>query len=135
MILTPARPADETQLDELIVYAKDVLHVFDRGYFNFEKFDAYSGNGIKFATRTKNNTVVNVIEELPVASSSSITRHAIVTIGKMKNHLQLVETTDSNGNEIRIVCNDAKRLFAETLAQYEIGDVLHLDNLTYDPLI
>lgn len=53
IILTPARPADETQLDELIVCAKDVLHVFDRGYFNFEKFEAYSVNGIKFATRIK----------------------------------------------------------------------------------
>jgi hypothetical protein len=117
MILTPARPADETQLDELIVYAKDVLHVFDRGYFNFEKFDAYSAAGIKFATRIKNNTVVNVIEELPMDPASPITRHAIVTIGKMKNPLQLVETTDSNGNNIRIVCNDAKR------SAQEISDI------------
>jgi hypothetical protein len=241
IILSPARPADETQLDELIVYLKDVLHVFDRGYFNFVKFDAYSEKGIKFATRIKSNTVVNAIEELPVDPPSPITRHAIVTIGKMKNRLQLVETTDSNGNKIRIVCNDAKRsaqeisdiyrsrwkielffkwikqhlviktlygksenavfnqvylamitfcltilmknkigfkgtllgmlrwvkdcydqsmatfvsevrkeperqssgrrrsdyerIFAETLAQYETGDVLHLDDLTYDPFI
>ncbi|HHU20794.1 MAG TPA: IS4 family transposase [Bacilli bacterium] len=241
MILTPARPADETRLDELIVYTKDVLHVFDRGYFNFVKFDTYSKKGIRFATRIKSNTVVNIIEELPVDASSHITRHAIVTLGKMKNQLQLVETMDSNGNKIRIVCNDAKRsaleisdiyrnrwkielffkwvkqhlvikkfygksenavynqvylamitfcliilmkqkvgfkgtllemlrwvrdcynqsmttfvlevrkeperkssgrrrwdsdrIFAETLAQYETGDILHLDNLTYDPLV
>ncbi|MFC3018567.1 DUF4372 domain-containing protein, partial [Virgibacillus litoralis] len=38
MIVTPARPADETQLDALIVPDKNALHVFDRGYFNFEKF-------------------------------------------------------------------------------------------------
>jgi len=62
MILTPARPADETRLDELIVYTKDVLHVFDRGYFNFVKFDTYSKKGIRFATRIKSNTVVNIIE-------------------------------------------------------------------------
>lgn len=65
----------------------------------------------------KNNTVVNVIEELPVNLDSSVTRHAVVTIGKMKNQLQLIETTDSNGNEIRIVCNDAKR------SAQEIGDI------------
>src|SRR5690606_3518979 len=38
LIITPARPADETQLDALIVIDKDALHVFDRGYYNFEKF-------------------------------------------------------------------------------------------------
>ncbi len=117
MILTPARPADETRLDELIVYTKDVLHVFDRGYFNFVKFDTYSKKGIRFATRIKSNTVVNIIEELPVDASSPITRHAIVTLGKMKNQLQLVETMDSNGNKIRIVCNDAKR------SALEISDI------------
>lgn len=30
---------------------------------------------------------------------------------------------------------DNDRIFAETLAQYETGDVFHLNNLTYDPLI
>lgn len=113
VIPTPARPADETQLDALIVPDKDVLHVYDRGYFNFKKFDGYSEKGIKFATRIKANTIVHVIEELPVDASSPITRHAIVTIGTMKNQLQLVETFDSNGNKICIVCNDAKRSATE----------------------
>lgn len=108
MILTPARPADETQLDALIVVDKNALHVFDRGYFNFKKFDAYCDDGIRFVTRIKSNTVIHVIEELPVDASSPITRHAIVKIGNMKNPLQLVETIDSEGNKISIVCNDAK---------------------------
>ncbi|WP_077705160.1 transposase [Virgibacillus dokdonensis] len=30
---------------------------------------------------------------------------------------------------------DNERIFAETLAQYETGDVLHLDDLTYDPFV
>src|SRR5699024_1621737 len=117
MIPTPARPADETQLDALIVPDKDVLNVFDRGYFNFIKFDVYCDNGIRFVTRIKINTVVHVIEELPVDPSSPITRHAIVKIGNMKNTLQLVETIDSEGNKIRIVCNDAK------VSAQEISDV------------
>ncbi|WP_077302809.1 IS4 family transposase [Virgibacillus pantothenticus] len=84
VIPTPARPADETQLDTLIVHDKDVLNVFDRGYFNFKTYDAYCETGIKFATRIKANTIVHVIEELPVDASSPITRHAIAKIGIMK---------------------------------------------------
>ncbi|AUJ24850.1 IS4 family transposase [Virgibacillus dokdonensis] len=113
IIPTPARPADETKLDALIMPDEDVLNVFDRGYFNFKKFDAYSAEGIKFATRLKTNTLVHVIEDLPVEDASPITRHAIVKIGNMKNYLQLVETSDSEGNKIRIVCNDASRSAAE----------------------
>ena len=109
VILTPARPADETQLvDALIVLDKNVLHVFDRGYFNFKKFDTYCAEGIRFVTRIKTNTVVHVIEELPVDDVSPITRHAIVKIGNMKHPLQLIESINSEGNMIRIVCNDAK---------------------------
>lgn len=108
MILTPARPADETQLDALIVPDKNALHVFDRGYFNFKKFDTYCENGIRFVTRIKSNTIVTVVKELPVDSSSLITRDAIVKIGNMKHSLRLIETLDSEGNKISIVCSDLK---------------------------
>lgn len=108
MILTPARPADETQLDTLIVPDKDALHVFDRGYFNFTKFSSYCEQGIRFVTRTKSNTIVNVIEELELPSdpSSTIIRDAIVTIGMMEHPLRLIETLDNDGNKISVVCND-----------------------------
>ncbi|MBP1950972.1 IS4 family transposase [Virgibacillus litoralis] len=108
VILTPARPADETQLDALIVPDKHALHVFDRGYFDFKKFDFYCAEGIRFVTRIKTNTVVHVIEELPVNPSSSILRDAVVKIGKMKHPLRLIEALDSEGAKISIVCNDAK---------------------------
>lgn len=108
VILTPARPADETQLDALIVPDKNAIHIFDRGYFNFEKFDSYCAEGIRFVTRIKTNTVVHVIEELPVDPTSTILRDAVVKIGKMKHPLRLIEALDSEGNKISIVCNDAK---------------------------
>jgi hypothetical protein len=60
MILTPARLADETQLDYVIVLDKNILHIFDRSYFNLHKFDLYCENAIRFVTRIKNNTVVHV---------------------------------------------------------------------------
>src|SRR5690625_7807598 len=72
MILTPARPADETQLDSLIVPDEHALHVFDRGYFNFNKFDDYCEYNIRFVTRINSNTIVCDIEEFPVTSSSLI---------------------------------------------------------------
>lgn len=106
VITTPARPADVTQLDTLII-DKNALHVFDRGYFDFFKFENYCANGIRFATRIKVNTVLHVIEELPIDPSSAITRDAIVKIGAIKYPLHLVETLDSEGNKISIVCNDA----------------------------
>jgi hypothetical protein len=107
LIVTPARPADVTQLDALIVQETDALHVFDRGYFDFEKFDYYCNQGIRFVTRLKENTIIEVIEEVPVSSDSGILREAVVKIGKMKNPLRLVETTDTQGNIIRIIMNDA----------------------------
>lgn len=107
-IITPARPADMTQLAPLIVHGKDALHVFDRGYFDFDTFDKYCEEGIRFCTRLKENTIIHVIEEVPTEANSAIHREAVVTIGKMKNPLRLVETADSQGNPIKIVMNDAK---------------------------
>lgn len=108
IIITPARPADVTQLDSLMIIDKDALHVFDRGYFDFDKFDGYCRNNIRFCTRIKDNTIIHVIEELPVDPSSNIYREAIVRLGKMIHPVRLVETKDSQGNPISIIVNDAK---------------------------
>lgn len=108
MIVTSARPADVTQLDALIVEEQGALHVFDRGYFDFEKFDEYCAKRIRSVTRLKENTVIQVIDEVPVDPGSAIIREAVVKIGKMKHPLRLVETKDTQGNLIRIVMNDAK---------------------------
>lgn len=58
IIVTPARPVDVTQLDALMIIEKDALHVFDRGYFDFEKFDEYCKHNVRFCTRIKENTVI-----------------------------------------------------------------------------
>lgn len=95
IILTPARPADSTQMDALVVNEMDALNVFDRGYFDFEKFDEYCKKSVRFCTRIKENTLIHVIEELPVDPESTIQREAIVKLGKMEYPLRLVETLDS----------------------------------------
>lgn len=108
LIITPARPSDLSQLDPLIVNEKGAIHVFDRGYFDFSKFEDYCTKGIRFVTRIKENTVIRVIEEVPVPPDSSILREAVVFLGKMKHPLRLIETVDSEGNRIEIIINDAK---------------------------
>lgn len=118
IITTPARPADATQLDRLMVIEKDALHVFDRGYFNFKKFDEYCGNNIRFCTRIKDNTIIHVIEELPVDPSSNVVREAMVKIGKMEHPLRLIESLDTQGNTIKIVINDAKMTAQEVSDLY-----------------
>ncbi|WP_066414659.1 transposase [Sutcliffiella cohnii] len=108
IIITPAKPADVTQLDGLMVIDHDALHVFDRGYFDFKKFDEYCCNNIRFCTRIKDNTIIHVIEELSVDPSTGISREAIIKLGKMKYPVRLIETKDSQGNTLAIIINDAK---------------------------
>lgn len=40
-VITPAKPADKTQMDALVVEEKDAINVFDRGHLDYEKFDIY----------------------------------------------------------------------------------------------
>jgi hypothetical protein len=64
-IVTPARPADKTQMDNLVVEEKDALNVFDRAYVDYKKFDNYCEKGIRFVTRLKENAIVNIVQEIP----------------------------------------------------------------------
>jgi hypothetical protein len=111
MIITPAKCADNTQLDNLISIDTDCLYVFDRGYVDYEKYDELCEKSIRFATRLKSNAVFEVIEELPVLADSPITYMAKIKLGSpstyvMKHCLYLIETKDSKGNTIRIITND-----------------------------
>jgi hypothetical protein len=110
-ILTPAKPADKTQMDGLIVHDEDALNVFDRGYVDYRKFDEYCSEGTRFVTRLKGNATVAVIEERPVQTGSLIQREAVVLLGdpktyQMKNPLRLIETLDGEGNLVTILTND-----------------------------
>ncbi|GMA66102.1 IS4 family transposase [Alicyclobacillus fastidiosus] len=111
-ILTPAKPADKTQMDALVVVEPNALNVFDRGYVDYRKFDTYCANGTKFVTRLKDNAVIHeVIEERQVPSDSPVTREALVRLGSYPNYvmehtLRLLETTDNEGKRVVILTND-----------------------------
>jgi len=111
MIITTARCADQTQMDELISIDKDCLYVFDRGYVDYKKFDNLCEQSIKFVTRLKSNAAYEVIEEIPTKPNSSVIYAAKIKLGSrhtyvMKHHLYLIETKDSKGKVIQIITND-----------------------------
>lgn len=108
VIITPAKPSDKTQMDALVIEDKEALHVFDRAYVDYDKFDRYCKKGIGFVTRFKKNAVVQVMETLPV--TGSIQKHQVVYLGtpakKMKHPLRLIEVMDTEGNPVIIMTNN-----------------------------
>ncbi len=58
-MVTPARRADKTQMDQLVVNESDALNVIDRGYVDYKKSDYYCESGILFVTRLKDNAIVD----------------------------------------------------------------------------
>jgi hypothetical protein len=122
VIITPAKKADKTQMDELVVEEKGAFNVFDRAYLDYKKFDEYCENGILFASRLKKNALVEVIKELPVTPGSKIKKDCTVILGKdgftkMYHPLRYIETEDLEGNQIVIITNDFK------MSAEEIGDI------------
>ena len=109
--LTPAKPADKSQMDELINTAPDALNVFDRGYVDYKKWDAYCEQKVRFVSRLKANAIVDVIKSEAIQANGSLVTESIVVLGKsnvtrMKHPVRLFETQDSQGNLIIIVTND-----------------------------
>ncbi|HHU61664.1 MAG TPA: IS4 family transposase [Natronincola sp.] len=121
MVMTPAKPADRTQMDALVVEEPDAINVFDRGYLDYKQFDQYCDNQILFVTRLKENAIIEVMTELNVNPESAIKKDAIVFLGKnnqrMKHPLRLIETEDTEGNPIRILTN------VTDLTAVELADV------------
>jgi len=119
--ITVARKSDKSQLESLIVEDEDALNVFDRGYLDYKQFDDYSGKGIRFVTRLKNNACVEVLRELEVDEESVIEEDLIVRLGKGKNRmehdLRLVITMDTKGKAVMILTNDF------TITAEEIGTI------------
>lgn len=111
--LTPAKPSDRTQMDNLVVNEPNALNIFDRGYVDYGKFDEYCGNGTRFITRLRENaSIMEVYEERPVKPGSPVLRDAVVRLGSgfrsMAHPTRWLEILDNNGNKIIILTNDFK---------------------------
>ncbi len=68
-ILSPAKPADKSQMDELVSTDSDVLNVFDRGYVDYKKWDTYCQQGIRFVSRLKANAISEPVQTQSTARS------------------------------------------------------------------
>ncbi len=121
VVVTPAKPSDRTQMDELVVEETGALNLFDRGYNDYKKFDEYCEKGVLFITRLKSNAVARVIADNPVGPDSAIDADQIVRLGtgedRMEHNLRLLKTTDTEGNLVMILTNDFVR------SADEIGDL------------
>jgi hypothetical protein len=121
MVFTPAKCSDRTQMDSLVVDEAGALNVFDRGYNDYTKFDEYSDKGILFVTRLKSNAVIEYVADNPAALDSVIDSDQIVRLGtgcnRMQHDLRLIQTKDSEGNQVMILSNDFER------SAEEIGDI------------
>jgi IS4 transposase len=106
--ITPAKKNDRTQMDVLID-EEGVTYVFDRGYVDYKAFNAFSDRGIYFVTRLKNNAVIEPIESIPIPAGSLVTMDERVRIGssqkRAKHEYRMIETTDSEGNQLILVTN------------------------------
>ena len=120
VVITPAKPSDRSQMDELVVDEAGALNLFDRGYNDYTKFDEYSEKGVLFITRLKSNAVVEVIADNTVDPQGAIFSDQIVRLGtgddRMKNPLRLLKTIDTEGNLVLILTDDLAR------SAREIGD-------------
>ena len=120
-IITPAKQNDRKQMDGLVTESENILNVFDRGYVDYEKFDYYCQEGIRFVSRLKDNAIVGVIENQSINQDSPVESDMVVKLGtsvkKMKHNLRLIEVTDTQGNPIRIITNDFH------LSPEELGDI------------
>lgn len=107
-VITPAKPADHTQMDVLIDES-DVTYLMDRGYLDYGKYDAYCERDIRFVSRLKDNAVVDEQEEREVPGDVSGDRDVTVILGKgrkrMKHALRMIVTKDRQGRPVRILTN------------------------------
>jgi len=123
-VLTTARRADKTIMDELIVLSENVLNVFDRGYIDYAKWDDYCQKKVRFVSRLKSNAMIRVLKEISTTKAEGL-KERIVLLGKpninqMVHPVRLIETQDQQGNQVVIVTNDL------TLPATEIGDIYRL---------
>jgi hypothetical protein len=122
-VLTPARSSDTTQMDRLIECDKDALYIFDRGYVDYQKFDAYCESGTRFVTRLRHNAgTLEVLDERPVQQGSPVSRDAVIQLGSefcsMTHPTRRIEMLDDEGHLILFLTNDLTVSAEEICALY-----------------
>lgn len=94
----------------------------DRGYHDFEQYNVYKNNNIRFVTRMKTNAKYQVVKELTVPSSSHVKSDKIIeftgyfTHKKCPHHFRMIEYFSEQQNKmLTFLCNDFENE-AQTIA-------------------
>lgn len=119
IIFSNAKCHDRTKMDDLMT-DKGTIYICDKGYIDYDKFDAYSSKGIYFVSRLKDNAHINEIEELPITyadeeddllpKETTIMFDKKVRLGSQyinltKKTYRIIKIIDSNGKELTFVTN------------------------------
>lgn len=122
-VLTEAKQSDRSQMEELVIEDQNAIHLFDRGYNDYQQFDLFCNKGIRFVTRLKKNAQYEVIDERESDIANNIYRDALIVLGndqagtKMKHPLRMIVTKDLEGNLVTIITNCVNE------SAKEIGDL------------
>ncbi|MCQ4365957.1 IS4 family transposase [Mycobacterium gordonae] len=111
VLLTSGSVADRTLMDDLVVVEEGALNVFDRGYVDYEKFDAYCKQSVRFITRLRHNASYKVLEEREVKPNTNGLKDAVILLGyrtckRMENNVRLIQCKEDSGEEMLICTND-----------------------------
>lgn len=119
IIFSNAKCHDRTKMDDLMT-DKGTIYICDKGYVDYDKFDAYTSKEIYFVSRLKDNASINEIEELPITYSdekegllskgTSIVFDKKVRLGSRyinltKKTYRIIKIIDPSGKELTFVTN------------------------------
>ena len=119
IIFSNAKCHDRTKMDDLMT-DKGTIYICDKGYVDYDKFDAYTSKEIYFVSRLKDNASINEIEELPITYSdekdgllskgTSIVFDKKVRLGSQyinltKKTYRIIKIIDPSGKELTFVTN------------------------------
>lgn len=109
MVIPSTGNVDDREAMLELVIDPHATHVMDRGYVDYKKMDHWVGNQIPFAMRIQAKHKTNIIKSYEIPDGSRVRLDALVVMGSkfrsMEQPLRLVEFTDEEGKEYRVVTN------------------------------
>jgi len=106
----------ESQWAKALTLPRGSIAVFDRGFTDYQWYQALMKNGIFFVTRLKSNAVIETGPKRSGRKASGITEDRGIFLGNIPESLRLVCFLDpETGKELRFVTN-ADHLDAKTIA-------------------
>jgi Transposase DDE domain len=109
MVIPSTGNVDDREVMLELVTDHHATHVMDRGYLDYKKMDHWVGNQIPFAMRIQAKNKANIIKSYEIPDGSKVKLDALVVLGSnfrsMEQPLRLIEFTDEEGKEYRVVTN------------------------------